>query len=464
MTVAENSREIVLDILLALERGEDYSHRLIRAVLDKYDYLDSRDKAFIKRVSEGTIERQIELDYDLEQFSSVPVRKMKPLIRCLMRMSLYQILYMDNVPDSAACNEACKLAVKRNFKTLKGFVNGVLRNLARNKENLPFPDKEREPVRYLSVRYSMPEWIVSMWIKQYGQELAETILGGLMEIHPVSLRFRTDLTVEEREALCEEYKKAGLPLEKSDYLDFVYLLEHAENPERLPGFREGKCTIQDVSSALLVMAASITGEDFVLDVCAAPGGKTMLAAERAAKVLARDVSEEKTGLIRENCHRMKLDHVVVETYDARVPDEALFGKADVVLADVPCSGLGVIGKKRDIKYHVTKEGIEELSLLQKQIVKNAVKYTKPGGVFLYSTCTINRTENEEMVRYITEELGMKPESLKGRLPEGLQSLKVRGKDCGLTKEQDSCCIQLLPGIMKSDGFFIAGFRNGESGS
>jgi len=140
-----DTREIIVEILLDLEKGQDFSHKLIKAVLDKYDYLDPRDKAFIKRVTEGTIERQLELDYYLNRFSSVPVRKMKPLIRCLLRMSTYQILYMDAVPDSAVCNEACKLAAKRGFRTLKGFVNAVLRNISRSKDKMPLPPA-RAPV------------------------------------------------------------------------------------------------------------------------------------------------------------------------------------------------------------------------------------------------------------------------------------------------------------------------------
>lgn len=156
----ENIREIVLDTLLALEREEQYSNQLLKAVLDKYDYLELRDKSFIKRVTEGTVERQPELDYYLNHYSSVPVKKMKPLIRCLLRMSVYQLLYMDTVPDSAVCNEACKLAVKRKFGNLRGFVNGVLRNVSRNKDNLPLPDERTEPGARLSVEYSMPEWLV----------------------------------------------------------------------------------------------------------------------------------------------------------------------------------------------------------------------------------------------------------------------------------------------------------------
>lgn len=443
----ENPRELVLDTLLALERGEDFSHRLLKAVLDKYDYLDGRDKSFIKRLTEGTLERQLELDYYLNQFSSVPVKKMKPLIRCLLRMSSYQILYMDAVPDSAACNEACKLAQKRKFHNLKGFVNGVLRNLSKNKESLTLPSKDQNQTLYFSVKYSMPEWIVEKWIAEYGAERTESILEGLLQIHPVSLRFDSRLTEEERGRYIQEIEKKGVGLQQSKYLPYVYTAKEAENISELPGFAEGLLTVQDVSSALAVEAAGISSNDFVMDICAAPGGKSILASEKAKRVLSRDISENKVSLIEENLERMHADNVETQVHDATVLDEAYIECADVVIMDVPCSGLGVIGKKRDIKYHVTPEGITEIVALQKEIVNSSWQYVKPGGTLLYSTCTINREENEEMVRYITENLPFTQESLAGCVPGNL-----------LAENKDTCSLQLLSGVVEADGFFFAKFR------
>ena len=163
--MAENIREIIVDTLLMMEREKVFSHYAVRAVLEKYDYLAPKEKAFFKRITEGTIERRIELEYYLNQYSKVPAVKMKPFIRCLMLMSVYQLLFMDAVPDSAVCNEAVKLAGKRHFQNLKGYVNGVLRAIAKAKEDLILPDKEKNPVAYLSVKYSMPEWIVDMWLE-----------------------------------------------------------------------------------------------------------------------------------------------------------------------------------------------------------------------------------------------------------------------------------------------------------
>ena len=253
--MAENTREIILDTLLTLEREEEFSNKLIKAVLDKYDYLDGKEKAFIKRVTEGTIERQIELDYYLDHFSSVPVRKMKPLIRCLMRMSVYQLLFMDAVPDSAVCNEACKLAMKRKFANLKGFVNGVLRSIARSKDAMPLPDP-KDRTNYLHVKYSMPKWLVKYWTECYGSQTTENMLEGLLKIHPVTLRFRTDkcaLDTQDASGLKKESKESesreawweqcarlisdtGVTLRKSPMLPYIYYAENMDNERvNVPG-------------------------------------------------------------------------------------------------------------------------------------------------------------------------------------------------------------------------------------
>ena len=241
--MAENTREIVLDTLLEIERNKVYSNQLLKAVLDKYDYLDGQEKRFIKRLTEGCIERKIELDYYLNQYSTVPVNKMKPLIRCLMRMGVYQILYMDSIPDSAACNEAVKLAAKRKFTNLKGFVNGVLRKIVANKEYLPLPDAQKEPLLYLSVKYSMPDWIVAMWLEEYGKEDTVTILEGLASIHPVSVRFRTDLSKEERAQYLKVWEAGGAEIKESGLLPYVYTIEGVEGVSSLEGFAEGIFTI-----------------------------------------------------------------------------------------------------------------------------------------------------------------------------------------------------------------------------
>jgi 16S rRNA (cytosine967-C5)-methyltransferase len=468
----ENTREIVLDILITLERDGGFEGKLIKAVLDKYNYLPQRDKAFIKRLTEGTIERQIELDYYIDSFSNTPVLRMKPLIRSLMRMSAYQIIYMDAVPDSAACNEACKLAQKRKFASLKGFVNAVLRNISRNKEALPLPDMEKDKAAYLSVRYSMPLWIVEMWLSEYGDMVTENILRGLLEIHPVSLRFDTRLSAQETDRLVSDISRylTGIgntgALKRNKYLDYVFTVENMDNISSLPHFADGKFTVQDVSSALSIEAADIKGEDIVMDICAAPGGKTILASEKAKQVLSYDVSDEKTEIINENLERLKRTNVTVSVHDASLMDESRTETADVLIMDVPCSGLGIIGKKRDIKYHVSEESIKSLNELQKKIVENSWQYVKKGGTVIYSTCTIDRSENEDMVQWILDNLPFEPVDIGERIPEALREDIDRARAAtpallNLTKEDErrletrKCCAQLLPGYTESDGFFFA---------
>lgn len=429
--MAENAREIVLDSLLEMERNKVYSHQLIKAVLDKYDYLDVQEKRFMKRLAEGCIERRIELDFYLDYFSTVPVNKMKPLIRCLMRMGVYQIVYMDGVPDSAACNECVKLAAKRKFTNLKGFVNGVLRKIASNKEQLPLPDENGDIVKFFSVKYSVPEWIVEMWMKDYGRHTTERIMEDSMKVHPVSIRFKTTMTDAERNKYLDKWKENGIIVKPFPSLSYMYSIEGVDGITSMEGFEEGVFTVQDISSAMSVEAAGIKATDICMDICAAPGGKTLLAAEKAAKVLSRDVSEYKTEYICENCARMGLDDKVeVQVWNATVTDDSKVEWADVVIMDVPCSGLGVLGKKRDIKYNVTKESLESLVELQKQIVESSWQYVKKGGTLMYSTCTIHKEENEKMVEWICEKYPFEIEEEK----------------------------QFLPGLSEGDGFYYARLR------
>ena len=188
MTEHINERELVLEILLAVTRDGEYSHIALKNVLDKYQYLEKNSRAFITRLSEGTLERMIELDHIIDQFSKVPVRKQKPVIRNILRMGVYQLKYMDTVPASAACNEAVKLAERKGFRSLKGFVNGVLRNISRNMENIKMPKREDGEIPYLSVSYSMPEWIVKVWEKDYGISKTEEMLQALLSEPELSIR------------------------------------------------------------------------------------------------------------------------------------------------------------------------------------------------------------------------------------------------------------------------------------
>lgn len=444
-----NVREVVLDILLELAKGEEYSNVLIAGVLDKYDYLEGREKAFIKRVCEGTIERRIQIDFVLGQYSKTPVTKMKPLIRELLRMSVYQLLFMEHISPAAVCNEAVKLAKKRRFSQLQGFVNGVLRNIARGKESIVWPDREKDQGAYLSVRYSMPLWLVEHFTDAYGPEACEKILQAFLKRKAVCVRLDEGLTDGEREALLHAWERQGAAVSGHPWLPYAFYLQGAAGVRHLAGYEEGRFAVQDASSMLVVEAAGIRPEDTVVDVCAAPGGKALHAAGKlggTGQVIACDVSRYKTDKIEENRARMGIQNVDIRVRDARVRDQSLVGQADVLLADVPCSGLGVIGHKQDIKYRVTKESLTQIVSLQKEIITNVIEYIKQGGILMYSTCTMNPSENEKMAEWICDTFAFEPVDMTQELPEALKEQAERGM------------VQLLPGVHETDGFFFAKLR------
>ena len=454
METKTNLREIVLTGLLSLEKEEIYSHIVIRGILEKYDYLTASEKAFIKRVLEGTIEQQIRIDYVIDRFSKVPVKKMKPLIRMLLRMSVYQILFMDAIPDSAVCNEAVRLTGAHRFGSLKGFVNGVLRSIARGKDAIEYPDKKKNPIAYDSILYSMPQRLVRMWMDAYGPEKTEVILRSFLEEKPVSVRLSSALSGDGRDAVLKELSDAGITIEESPILPDAFLLRKAEGMRSIDAFEKGLLTVQDVSSMLAVLSAGIKEGDTVIDLCAAPGGKTFYAAQQAGaagRVLSGDVSERKVALIEETKERLHADTVSCRVWDATVLDASLADTADVVIADVPCSGLGVIGKKQDIKYRIDPDDLKDLVTLQRQILTNASQYVKKGGVLLFSTCTINRAENEETVSWFLDHFPFRTDDLTPFIPKGRGEWQhaIEGEDL------PAGCLQLLPGIHGTDGFFIA---------
>nr|MBQ8253221.1 16S rRNA (cytosine(967)-C(5))-methyltransferase [Lachnospiraceae bacterium] len=303
-----NTREVILDALLEILEKDQYSHLVMQGVLNKYSYLEKQERSFIKRVCEGTVEQKIRIDYVIDQFSKTKAKKMKPLIRTLLRMGTYQILFMDGVPDSAVCNESVKLAGKRGFGTLKGFVNGVLRNISRNKDNISYPDRESDETAYLSVMYSMPEEIIALWQSQYGKEQTEEMLASLLEKRPLTIRIDERLSQEERDGLLREMAEAGIGAAATE-LTYVFALSDVDRVSNIPGYEEGKFVVQDLGSAMVVEMSGIREGDMVIDVCAAPGGKATHAAVKTGEtghVIARDLTEYKVSLIEENTDRLAL--------------------------------------------------------------------------------------------------------------------------------------------------------------
>lgn len=441
-----NEREICLDILMEVTEHGEYIHTILRNVLDKYAYLDKRERSFIARVSEGTVEYMLQLDAVINRYSKTKVNKMKPLIRNLLRMSVYQLLYMDFVPDSAVCNEAVKLAIKRKFHGLKGFVNGVLRTISREAKECTFDN--------LSEKYSMPQWIVEMWIKEYGEEVTEQILKAFLE--PKKLYIRCNLTNCTIKQLEESLTKDNVKFCKAPYIDEALEISGFDTLYDLESFRNGYFQVQDLSSMMVAKTAAPKRGDVVLDVCAAPGGKSLHVADvltGTGFVEARDLTEYKVDLIEENIERAGFTNIRAVQWDALEYDEEWEEKADIVIADLPCSGLGVIGKKADIKYKTTQEQIEDLQKLQRDILDTVYKYVKTDGTMIYSTCTITKKENEENVRWLLNNYPLELVSISEC--EGLK--EAFSESWKTLPQQETGYIQLLPGIHKTDGFFIAKF-------
>ena len=427
-----NIRELVLETLLLINRDGEYSHIALGQVLGKYQYLNKKDRAFLTRTVEGTLERRIEIDRIINQFSSVKINKMKPVIREIIRSGVYQLKYMDSVPASAVCNEAVKLAAKKGFINLKGFVNGLLRNISRNLDHIEYPSKEEEPVQWLSAIYSMPEWIVRKWRKEYGEEKTEQILKAFLTERPTSIRCScSKITPKELKSRLEE---EGVTVKEYGEIPGAFLISGYDYLDALETFREGCFQVQDISSMMVGEWADPKEGDYIIDVCAAPGGKSVHLADKmkgTGTVEARDLTEYKVNLIRDNIERLGLSNVVAVQQDALELNETSLEKADIVIADLPCSGLGVLAKKSDLKYKMTEQMQKELAKLQRDILSVVRRYVKPGGRLIYSTCTIDREENEENAAWFAD-----------KFPE-----------FHLVKQQ-----QMLPEQEAGDGFYIAEFE------
>lgn len=432
MSDSVNTRELILDILMEVTEHQGYSHIILRDVLNKYAYLSRQERAFIARISEGTLERMLEMDMILNQFSKTKVKKMKPVIRNILRMSVYQIKYMDSVPDSAACNEAVKLAVRRGLGGLKGFVNGVLRNISRNKDQIRYPLEEKEPEEYLSVTCSVPLWIVQQWTQEYGYDRTKQMCQSFLESAPLSIR--TNLQQTTPQHLKKKLEKEGVSVEENSEFSYAFFISGYDRLDALEAFCEGLFSVQDMASMYVAEAADVQPGAYVIDVCAAPGGKSMHLAEKlqgTGMVEARDLTEYKVDLMEENIARCQLKNMKAVQWDATIKDADSVEKADVVIADLPCSGLGVMGRKPDIRYRVTPEDVQALAALQRKILSVVQEYVKPDGTLVYSTCTVTRAENDGNVQWFGEQY-----------PE-FQFENMR---------------QLYPGEGRHDGFFIAKWK------
>lgn len=472
--MAGNPRAVVLDILIEVLEHGGFSHQTIYRLLNEEGFT-SKERAFAVRLARGTIENALLLDDCIDQVSKTPVRKMKPLVRNVLREAVYQIRFMDNVPDSAAVNEAVKLMRKRGLSQLSGFVNGVLRGYLRARD----AGKEPQP-RTDEARYSTPQWILDLWQESYPSEM-KSILEGLNQKPDLTVVVNTrkisaedlishlreegveaelleteqvEAELLEIEQFCTVTEQPGTKSEgpggrqKSSSLDKIRL-NSSVDLERLPEFKEGLFYVQDLSSMLPAEAVmenlsqaddqgsykQIDGQDSskqtddqgsgkqtdtqgsgkqtdcqapltVIDLCSAPGGKSInmsLLLGENANIISRDQSEEKIGKIRENAARLGISNIHPQVWDGTKTDPDMIGKADIILADLPCSGLGVFNRKPDIKYRVNEKDLQELQNLQREILTASLPYLKDGGLLVYSTCTVNPGENQENRDWILRE-------------------------------------------------------------
>lgn len=445
MTKSVNIRSLAVESLMEIMENNQLSHQVIRGVLEKYQYLEKQERAFFTRLVEGTLERLLEMDYIINQFSKTKVKKMKPFIRNLLRISVYQLKYMDGTPDSAVCNEAVKLAEKKGFHGLKGFVNGVLRTIAREKEHIPYP---KEEISAWEIKYSMPKWVIEELLETYSKEQVLAVLESSFRENATTIR--CNLKKQTPEELVAILEKEGVTVKQHPYLSYALCISGYDYLGKLEAFCQGCFQVQDVSSMLVSEIGAGFYPKYVLDLCAAPGGKALHMAELVgdeAVVEARDVSDLKISLIEENIKRNGCTNVRTCVWDATEYHKDSEEKADVLIADLPCSGLGVMGKKKDICYKTTKEDVVSLAGLQREILRNAAGYVKPGGVLIYSTCTITKEENDDNFRWFLDNFNYEPVDFSSDLVEELQEKTIK-----------EGYLQLLPGVHKSDGFFISVMR------
>ncbi len=440
MTARVNVRNIAVNALVSILEDEEKSHIVERNYMDKNELSDV-DRSFFLRLVEGTVERKITLDYVISLYSKTSINKMKKVIRNVLRMSIYQILYMEQVPDRSAVDEAVKICKKRSFAPLSGFVNGVLRSIVREKEDILKKIEEADD----SIKYSIPEEVLEL----YGDKKDKVLSSLFNERH---INARLNLSKHSKAEIIAMLVASGVKVYDNPYVDSAVYIEKFGDITKNPVYAMGLITIMDTASMIPGLVSGVENGDIVVDVCSAPGGKAIHIAEMlngTGTVFARDLTEGKVSLINENIKRTGVKNVQSKVFDARNTDKSLIGKADVLICDVPCSGLGVINNKSDIKYRIKKEDVLELSKLQKEIVDSSIPYVKKGGTLVYSTCTLTEEENMGMVKHILDNYDFKLSSLNPYLSENMKN-----------ENTDKGYLEIIPGEFDMDGFFIARFIRG----
>ena len=436
----KSARQLALELLLKSECNGAFSNLALDAVLSQAT-LEQRDKSFISALYYGVLERKITLDHIVSQYSKLPIAKISPDVMNILRLGLYQLLYMNAVPDSAAVNESVNLVETVRKKSAKSFVNAILRQFIRDGKEIRYPDADKSPIPYLSIVYSCPEWLVSQWLADYGREATEQILSASLGEPPITLRVNTTkVTAEE---LCRLLSEENVSAKPHPTVENCLILKKAGDIERLSAYRKGLFHVQDIASQLCCMALDPKPKDYVLDLCAAPGGTTFTIAilmENQGKLIACDLYPKRTKLVENGANRLGLSAIQAIPANANEFHPEFCG-ADCVLCDVPCAGLGVIRRKPEIKYKKPEE-LDRLPEIQYNILCNASNYVKTDGRLVYSTCSLSKKENEQVVARFLES-------------HPAFSLQAFPDSFPLKRNAESGMITLFPQSDGSDGFFIA---------
>jgi len=426
----KNERETTIDILIEILEGEAFNNLALRRTLDNSAHLTLHQKAFVTEVVNGVLRNLGLIDHIIGSVSSVKIKKMRPFVRNSLRSAVYQLLFMKSSADFAVCSETVDLIKKRGMTSLSGFVNGVLRNIIRNKDSISFPDESKSPVEFLSVKYSVPNWLVEMWIDDFGYEKAKRMCEINNTPPSVTLCVNTLLTTTEN--LTKKLIACGTEVKKLENFPNALKVSKLSGIAEMPEFVKGEFHVMDESAMFAVKALDPKPGENVLDICAAPGGKSFFSAYKMknnGKIVSNDIFNHKAALIKSGAKRLKIEIIEATTIDAAKECAEFINKFDKVLVDAPCTGFGVVRKKPDIKLTKTENSQKEMSELQRKILEQAAKYVKSGGKLVYSTCTLTKDENENNAAWFKDNF-----------------------DFELVSEQT-----ILPQDYDSDGFYVARF-------
>jgi len=443
-TEADKAREEALKIIYKINEKNAYSGITVNEYIKRFKP-DYRDRMFISELVYGSVRWKKRIDHVIKSFSRVRIKKISPWIMNILRLGIYQILFMDSVPESASCNESVKLAKKYGHNASSGYVNAILRNVARNISNIEYPDRENSPVEYFSIIYSHPEWLVKRYLKLYGNDFTERLLCANNENPPFTIR--ANILKATPDKLLELLKKSGFNCKSGSYVKDAIVVDNPAGIFESDIYRGGFFQVQDESSMIAVKMLDPKPGEYIIDVCAAPGGKSAYAAglmKNQGRIMAWDIHSQRLQLINNTVKRLGIDIVEIMQRDAVEIDRKNIGKADRVIVDAPCSGLGTIRRRPDIKWSRREEDIVKLAKIQYDILVSSSKYVRNGGIIVYSTCTTEPEENEMIIkRFLENNKEFAICDLKDNTEQVLANTLKKGY------------IGLFPHIHGTDGFYAA---------